>query len=70
MVMKMGCACCKRQFNSNDNAVLLSIPEYLSIHYPVEPKYALNNHSCHLEKEATDVMDSLMLTYANGELCS
>ena len=38
--------------------------------YPVEPKYAATNRDCHLAKSATDVFDMLMITYANGDLCS
>ena len=67
---KMTCACCHRSFDANENAVLLSIPQHTSNCYPVEPKCALTNHSFHLERNAAEVMDSLMLTYANGELCS
>jgi hypothetical protein len=70
IVMKMGCPCCKRQFDSNDAAILLSLPAYIASHYPVEPKYALSNHSFHLAIDATNVLDSIMLTYANGDLCS
>jgi len=70
MVMRMTCLCCKRQFNSNDSAVLLSMPQCMSNFYPVEPKCALTNHSFHLERNATEAIDSLMLTHANGELCS
>jgi len=70
MVMKMTCSSCRRDFNSNDAAVLLTLPPHVAQLYPVDSKYALSNHSCHLAKTATNILDSIMLTYANGELCS
>jgi len=70
IVMKMTCTTCRRDFNANDAAVLLTLPPHIAQLYPVECKYALSNHSCHLNKNATNVLDSVMLTYANGELCS
>jgi len=70
ITIKMRCQCCQRPFWSNDADVLLAIPQCLSIQYPVEPKHALSNHSLHLEKETTEVVDSLMLAYGNGEMCS
>jgi len=65
IIMKMTCQCCKRQFDSNSPEVLLSLPAYASNQYPVETKFALTNHSFHLTREATNVLDSLMLTYGN-----
>ena len=70
MTQTMSCRCCKRVFRSNKAAVLLTLPAHISQLYPVETKCALRNHSCHLAREATDVLDDLMLTCANGELCS
>jgi len=37
--------------------------------YPVETKHALNKN-LHIGRSATDVMDLLMTTYGNGDLCS
>jgi len=70
IVMKMSCPCCKRCFDSNSREVLLSLPAYLANQYPVETKFALPNHSFHMTRDATDVLDQLMLTYGNGEMCS
>jgi hypothetical protein len=70
MVMSMVCSCCKRRFNSNDGEVILQLPSYIAAAYPVETKYALADKTCHLAKNATEVFDSIMLTYGNGELCS
>jgi len=70
MVMKMVCSCCKRDFNSNEAAVLLTLPAHVSQHYPVETKYANTSHSFHLCHQATNVLDNIIVTYANGELCS
>jgi len=70
IVMKMTCPCCKRQFDSNNPEVLLSLPAHMANQCPVETKFALSNHSFHLTREATNVMDPLMLTHGNGEMCS
>jgi len=70
MIMKMSCSCCQRQFDSNSAEILLSLPAYMSNRYPVEPRYALPNHSFHLSNDATNILDNLMLTYANGEMFS
>jgi len=70
IVMKMSCPCCKRCFDSNSRELLLSLPACVANQCPVETKFALPNHSFHLTREATNVLDSLMLTYGNGEMCS
>ena len=71
MVMTMVCTKCKRRFDANDGEVLLTLPAHVASTYPVEIKYALSNKSCHLHRNATEVVvDSIMLTYGNGELCS
>jgi len=68
--MKMVCTCCKRDFDSNSVEVLLSLPAYVANEYPVETKFALPNHTFHLTREATNVLDPIMLTYGNGEMFS
>lgn len=70
IVQKMECLSCRRDFQSNEAPVLLTLPPHLAQLHPVEPKHALSNHSCHLEKNATNVLDTVMLTHANGELFS
>jgi hypothetical protein len=69
MVQSMTCLCCKRRFEANSADVLLSIPAYAAALYPVETKYALRNN-CHLARNTTDVFESLIVTYGNGDLCS
>ena len=66
----MNCSGCRRQFDANDGRVLLTLPAHVAALYPVETKYALPNKNSHLHRQATDVFDSIMLTYGNGELCS
>ena len=70
VVMTMECNCCKRKFVSNESDVLLEVPPHYSFHYPVDIKYALGRRNCHLAKLATQVFDSIMVTYGNGDLCS
>jgi len=70
MVMKMSCPCCRRDFSANEAAVLLTLPAHVAQHYPVETKYALTSHSFHLDRNATNILDNIMVTYTNGELCS
>jgi len=70
MVMSMTCPCCRRRYASNDGAILVQIPQYAALAYPVESKYALPNKNCHLGRSVTDILDMLMPTYGNGDLCS
>ena len=49
--------------------VLLSIPAYLSVLYPVDTKCTVTNKLCHIDKASMEVFSNL-LTYANGELGS
>ena len=48
----------------------MTIPEHLSMLYPVESKYAFAKTDYHLERTATEVFDTIMVTYGNGDLCS
>lgn len=70
MLQTMQCCKCCRQFDVNNAQVLLTLPAYVAEAYPVEMKYCLPNKKCHLMRHATQVFDSLMLTYGNGEVCS
>ena len=70
VVRTMNCTGCRRRFDANEGRVLLTLPAYIAAQYPVETKYALPNKNSHLSRTATDVFDSIMLTYGNGELCS
>ena len=70
IVMSMVCSCCKRRFDANSADVLVAIPPHAANQYPVDTKYALTTKNSHLAYTATEVFDSVMLTYGNGELCS
>ena len=61
-VMKLGCLCYKRTFDTIDADVLLSLAAYIvASHYPVASQYALSNHTFHLDTSATTLLDSIML---------
>ena len=70
MVMSMVCPCCRSRINSNSGEILSKLPAYARVAYPVDTKYALENKNCHLGKSATNIMDLIMPTYGNGDLCS
>ena len=70
IVMSMVCSRCKRRFDANTSDVLLGLPDYVSTHYPVDIKYAVDAKSSHIAKSTTQVFNSIMVTYGNGELCS
>jgi len=69
IVQQMTCSCCRRVFSANDGAVLVNLPAYIAEDYPVETTYAGNTTS-HITRNAAEVFASIMVTYANGELCS
>jgi len=69
MVMSMVCSCCRGRYHANCDEVLRQIPGYARTSYPVEPKYAQQKNS-HIGTTATQVLDLLMPTYGNGDLCS
>jgi len=64
------CGTCKRKFNSADESVLLTLPQFAAEAYPLATQCALTNRKSHLERAAADIFDSMILTYGNGELCS
>ena len=70
MVMSMTCPCCHRRCAANDGKTLVRIPACAAASYPVRSKCALPNKHCHLSKDATQILDLLMPTYGNGDLCS
>jgi len=70
MVQSMVCVCCRVRMNANTDAVICQLPAYARNCYPVESKYAIPNKNCHIGRTATAVMDLLMPTYGNGDLCS
>ncbi len=70
MTMSMVCPCCRSRINSNSGEILSKLPAYARVAYPVDSKYALENKNCHIGKSATNMMDLIMPTYGNGDLCS
>lgn len=70
MIMSMTCPCCHWRVNTNDGEILCQLPGYARASYPVKTKYALSNKNCHIGLSATQVMDLIMPTYGNGDLCS
>mgnify|MGYP007080245424 CR=1 FL=1 len=70
IVRPMSCRSCKYRGAANVGEVLCQLPPHVRAAYPVETKYALGNKNSHLSQSATGVMDLLMPTYGNGELCS
>ena len=70
MIGTLTCPCCRRKYDTNEAAILASLPAHATASYPVDCRYALTNHSFQLNQCATKVFVSLLLTYGNGELCS
>ena len=70
MIVSMICRCCRRRHAANDGAMLAKIPQHAAMSCPVESKCALSNKNSHLGRSATEVLDMLMPTHANGDLCS
>ena len=69
IVMIYKCDCCGRLVFGNEGELLVKLPEFAALAYPVEPKYARGKS--HVSRTATaNIMEELMLTYGNGELCS
>ena len=57
IVQSMICTCCRRRHDANTGEVLVALPPFASEAYPVEPKFALSNKSCHIAETATAVFD-------------
>jgi hypothetical protein len=70
MFQYMQCTRCKSNCSANDGEILARLPLYAAEAYPVESKYAVSAANNHLGRSATDVLDLLMTTYGNGDLCS
>ncbi len=68
IVMRHKCTKCKRSVDGNAAELLCGLPADLAALYPVEPKYCRGKQ--HISKSAWDVFENLMLTTANGEVCS
>jgi len=70
MVQSMVCPRCKWRVNANSSEILCRLPAYARNSYPVETKCAFDAKNSHIGRSATAVMDLLMPTYGNGDLCS
>ena len=70
MVQHMECSSCGAKFSANEAPILAGLPPYAAQAYPVETKYALSDKRSHLARSVTDILDLIMVTYTNGELCS
>ena len=69
MVRSLKCPCCHWRVDANDSEILCALPAYARNAYPVETKCALDKRNCHLGRSAAAVMDLLMPTCGNGDLC-
>jgi hypothetical protein len=70
IVQVMTCPICRYRGNANNGEILANLPAFARHDYPVEPQYAIRNKKSHLSRSATEIMDLLMPTYGNGDLCS
>jgi len=70
MVQSMVCPCCRYRTDANVGELLCLLPAYARNSYPVETKYCFDNKNAHIGRTATTVLDLLMTTCGNGDLCS
>ena len=70
IIQSMTCRCCRGRCAANDGRTLVQLPQHAALSYPVESKCALTNKNSHLGRCATDMLDMLMPTCGNGDLCS
>ena len=68
--MTYQCDKCKQYVRGNDGKLLIMLPEYIRNAYPVEPKFASDTTNFHIDRDWTDIIEELMLTYGNGDLIS
>jgi hypothetical protein len=68
IVPRYDCPCCNALIHANDGELLASLLDYMACCYPVAPRYAKGKS--HVSKTATDVFETLMVTYGNGDLVS
>jgi hypothetical protein len=67
--MNYRCTGCKTIIPANDGFLLATLPDRIAEVYPVEPKYAFNHTRYHLSVDATDALESVMLTVASADFC-
>ena len=72
IVMTYTCEDCGRETKANDPRLLKALPFWVSQTYPVDPKYITpkKNNPWSLHRSASDLLQMLMTTYANGEVVS
>ena len=61
---------CWSRFDANNSAILCNLPAHAMSAYPVDAKHADGDRNSHVGRDATDVIDLLLPTCGNGELCS
>jgi hypothetical protein len=66
--MNYDCGECNSRYAANDAVLLASLPAHIRAAYPVEPRYA--NGAYHFTIQATDELEPLLKTYANGDFYS
>jgi hypothetical protein len=54
-------------FNGNDASLLATLDPHVAQEYPVVPRYALSNFRFHLSFDATDDLESEILTTGSGD---
>ena len=69
IVMTYKCTHCGIRYEANDAAVLSVLPIHIRKAYPVDPKYADNTMTFHIDKGLSQILEELMLTYGNGDKC-
>ena len=69
--MKYKCNKCQTTFlRGNDGRLLATLPAQLRNAYPVDPRYAKEGATRHLQASLTNVMEPFMITHGNGnQLC-
>ena len=70
IVHKYKCNCCKATVDGNDGRLLRTLPAFARQAYPVVPKFAQPNTKWHLDKEASQLFETMMGTYGNGDMFS
>lgn len=70
VAMKYKCNKCETTLRGNDGRLLATLPAQLRNAYPVDPRYAKEGATRHLQASFTNVMEPFMITHGNGnQLC-
>ena len=71
VIMNYKCKACSQSFKGNEGRLLNLLAPHVRRAYPVLPRYAANkNATFHLHKDQSQVLESLMKTYANADFIS